>query len=915
MVFCFKYSPDIKNLRRDSLGEWKAFFLVGVGGGLLYNQLMSAPILLTKLYIPLTGPKTVLRPHLIKRLNNCTQCKLTLVSASAGFGKTTLISEWAAGCKQPVAWLSLDEEHKDPACFLTYFIAALQTITTDIGDSLSALLQSLQQPPMEFVLKKLLNEITAIPEPFIFVLDDYHVLDSEDIDKIITVILENMPPLMHLVIATREDPHLPLARLRGRGQMAELRASDLCFTSPETVDFLNQIMGLHLSAEDITVLESRTEGWIAGLQLAAIFMQGNDDNSGFIKSFTGSHHFILDYLIEEVVNQQSEYIKSFLLCTSILERVCGSLCDSVLPDTSSSGSDTLKYLDRLNMFIIPMDNERRWYRYHHLFAELLRQRLQQSNNDIAELHIRASEWYEKNNLYLEAFHHSTAANDIDRTIRLIEGKGIPRHSRGPVISILNWLQSLPEAVLDSKPILLITFATVSLGLGQVAGAEQKLKAAETAIERIELDEINRDMIGQIASMRAIIVMTQYNAETMKTQSLRALEYLSPKNLSSRTTSTWTLAKSYELLGDRTTARITYNETLVIGQRSGNIVFTLLAKAGLSYIDEVENQFHKAAQIYREILEIAGDKPLPVLCDVHLGLARIFYQWNDMDTALQFAQSSIVLARLFEHTIDRFIICEIFLARVKLALGDVDTASAQLASTAQSVHQSIFIHRMPELAAGQVLVLIKKGKLKAAAEIARKNELQISQVRVFLAQGDTSSALAILEPVYQDAETMDWDNEKLEIMVLNAIALYLHGTNDKATQLIVNVLGMTEPEGFIRIFVDEGLPMFRLLSEINTKGILPDYVAKLLAAFKAKDKHIEYTSKLIPSQPLIYPLSQRELEVLQLIKEGLSNQEIGDRLFIALDTVKGHNRRIYDKLDVENRAQAINKASTLNIFSS
>ncbi|MDA3940451.1 MAG: LuxR C-terminal-related transcriptional regulator [Spirochaetia bacterium] len=875
---------------------------------------MPTPILATKLYIPLLRSKIVQRPNLIQRLNEGLQCKLTLVSASAGFGKTTLISEWITGCKQPVAWLSLDKDHKDPACFLTYFIAALQTIAADIGDDLLALLQSPQQPPIEFILTNLLNEITAIPDPFILVLDDYHVLDTEEIDNMITFILENIPPLMHLVIATREDPHLPLARLRGRGQMAELRVSDLRFTSSETVDFLNQMMDLNLSEEDITVLESRTEGWITGLQLAAISMQGNKDASRFIESFTGSHHFILDYLIEEVLNHQPEYIQSFLLRTSILDRMCGSLCDSVLLDAPSSGKDTLKYLEQLNMFIIPLDNERLWYRYHHLFAELLRQRLQHSMDDAAELHIRASQWYENNELYLEAFHHATAANDIDRTIRLIEGDGIPRHSRGPVTSILNWLQSLSEKVLNSKPLLWITYATVSLGIGQVTGVEQKLKAAETAMEGAGPDEINRDMIGRIASMRAIIAVTQYNAETMKTQSLRALEYLSPENLSSRTTSTWTLAQAYEQLGDLTTARKTYNETLVIGQSSGNMVFTLFAKAGLGYIDEVENQLHQAAEAYRQILQIVGDKPLPALCDVHLGLARIYYQWNDMDAALQYAQSSIDLARLFEHTIDRFIICEIFLAHIKLAEGDVDTACSLLAKTTQSVHQSNFVHRLPELAVGQVLALIKMGKLEAAAVIADKHELPISQARVLLARGDTSSALSILEPLYQQEKAMAWDDEKLEIMVLKSLALSLHGNEDKAIRLLVNILALTEPEGFIRIFVDEGLPMFRLLSEINTQGIMPDYISKLLAVFKAEDKQSEGNSNLFPAQPLIDPLSQRELEVLQLITEGLSNQEIGEKLFIALDTVKGHNRRIYDKLDVANRAQAINKAGTLNLLS-
>src|SRR5665811_839631 len=392
---------------------------------------MSTPLLATKLYIPPPPPKVVLRRRLIERLNEGLHGKLTLVSASAGFGKTTLVSEWVAGGerlepKVRVAWLSLDEGDNDPARFLNYLTAAVQTVAANIGEGVLGVLQSPQPPPTEAILTTLLNEIATIPDDFVLVLDDYHVVDSEPVDQALAFLLEHLPPPMHLVIVTREDPHLPLARLRARGQLTELRAADLRFTPSEAAEFLNRVMGLDLSAEDITALETRTEGWIAGLQLAALSMQGHQDTASFIKSFTGSHHFVLDYLLEEVLHQQSASIQTFLLRTSILGRLCGPLCDAVLLDPSVSGQETLEYLEHANLFIVPLDDERRWYRYHRLFVDLLRKRLNQgaassTGNEVwsvPESHIRAAQWYEENGLELEAFHHAAAANDVERACLL-----------------------------------------------------------------------------------------------------------------------------------------------------------------------------------------------------------------------------------------------------------------------------------------------------------------------------------------------------------------------------------------------------------------------------------------------------------------------------------------------------------------
>jgi LuxR family maltose regulon positive regulatory protein len=812
---------------------------------------MSTPTLATKLYIPPPRPNVVLRPRLIERLNEGLRQnqgfgrKLTLISAPAGFGKTTLVSEWVAGCERleptvRVAWLSLDEGDNDPARFLAYLVAALQTIAArqspvgNIGEGVLGVLQSPQPPPIESILTTLLNEIAALPDDFILVLDDYHTIDSKPVDQALTFLVEHLPPQMHLVIATREDPQLPLARLRARGQLTELRATDLRFTPAEAAEFLNQVMGLNLSAEDIAVLETRTESWIAGLQLAALSMQGQQDVTSFIQSFTGSHHFVLDYLLEEVLQQQSESVQTFLLRTSILDRLCGPLCDAVCSvgtarlDPSASGQETLEYLEHANLFIVPLDNERRWYRYHHLFADLLRQRLHQSASSgdegrgVADLHIRASQWYEDNGLEIEAFHHAAAANDVERAERLIEGKGMPVHFRGTVTAILNWLESLPKTVLDARPSLWVRSATLSLVAGQTTGVEEKLQAAEAAKVAAALqgaepvpsavegpDDKTRNLIGQIAAARATLALTQYQAETIIVQSRRALEYLPPDNLPFRFTAIWTLAFAYHLQGDRAAAVRTYTEALSISQASGDTFSTILATSGLGQVQELENQLYPAAETYRRVLQLMGDHPQPNACEVHLGLARICYEWNDLDAAEQHGQQSLQLARQYDNVIDRFIISEVFLARLKLAQGDVAEAAAMLAQAEQSVRQHNFVHRMPEVAAAQVLALLRQGNLAAAAQLAQTHQLPISQARVHLAQGNTSAALGLLEPLRQQMEEKGWEDERLKVMVLQAVAHHAHGEKDKAAQLLGDALALAEPGGFIRVFVDEGFPMAQL----------------------------------------------------------------------------------------------------------
>jgi LuxR family maltose regulon positive regulatory protein len=878
-----------------------------------YNLSMTIPIISTKLYIPTLRSKVVIRPRLIKQLNEGLHRRLTLISASAGFGKTTLVSEWVASCERPAAWMSLDEGDNDPSRFLTYLVAALQTIAANIGEGVLAVLQSPQRLSTESILTTLLNEITTIPHNFVLVLDDYHIIDAKPVDDALTFLLEHLPPQMHLVITTREDPHLPLARLRARDQLTELRVKDLRFTSFEAAGFLNQMMGLNLSSENIALLETRTEGWIAGLQLAAISIQGHKDATSFIKSFTGSHHFVLDYLIEEVLQQQSESIQTFLMRTSILDRLCGPLCDAVLL-SSGLGQQTLEYLEHANLFIVPLDNERRWYRYHHLFADLLRQRVQYSlssstgdeGRGVAELHISASVWYEDNGLEIEAFHHAAAANDVERAARLLEGKGMPLHFRGAAAPVLKWLESLPTTVLDAMPSLWVAYASALLFVSQLSGVEQKLRAAEAALQGTELNDKTRDHVGHIALIRATVAVSQHQVETIITQSRRALEYLHQGNLPVRTATIWTLGYAYHLQGDRAAASQAYTEAIGISQSIGHFIITIMATIGLGNLQEADNQLDLAADTYRSVLQLTGDPPLPVACEAHLGLARISYERNDLDAALQHGQRSVQLARQVENT-DRFISSEVFLARLKLAQGDVADAVAILAKADQLMRQHNFMHQMPEVAAAQVLVLLRQGNLAAAAHLAQIHELPNSLARVHLAQGDTSAALAVLESWRRQIEAKGWLDEQLKVMVLQAVALHEHGDMDMAVQLLGEVLVLAAPGGFIRIFVDEGIPMAGLLSEAATHRIMPDYIGKLLAIFKSSPRSAP------PAMALIEPLSERELNVLQLIAQGHSNREISERLFLAVSSVKGHNQNIFGKLQVQRRTEAVARARELGLL--
>ena len=873
---------------------------------------MPDDLLQTKLHVPRLRPFLVPRPHLIKALNQGLAGKLTLISAPAGFGKTTLVSSWIDTLQTEnatlpplstqIAWLSLDKNDHVPARFLSYIIAALQRVDPHIGVSARSMLQA-SPLPVPTLLTALLNDIAARPDPLVLVLDDYHVIDAQPIDEALAFLLDHMPPQLHLVITTREDPNLPLARLRVRGQLTAVRASDLRFDLTEAAVFLRQTMGLDLSEDNIAALEARTEGWVAGLQLASISLQGRQhDAADFIDAFTGSHRFVLDYLVEEVLHRQSESVQRFLLQTSILDRLCGPLCDAVC--LSTDGQATLEALDRANLFLIPLDDERRWYRYHHLFVEFLRQRLQQQYpNNIAEHEIRASEWYEDNGYEIEAFQHAVAANDVQRAERLVEGEGTPMHFRGAGAYVLNWMASLSKTELDASPSLWVIYASTLLFVGQHLAVEQKLQAAEAALQDSGSDDKTKDLVGRIASLRATMAVIQNDVETIIAESLRAQKYLHPDNLIYRISATWALGVAYQFQGNRAAASRAFTKTISIG---GDSIYVIAATINLGNIQESDNQLTLAAKTYENSLHLAGDPPQPIACEGFLGLARIHYEWNELDAAEQYGQQCFQMTQQMDN-VDSFVSYGIFLSRLMLARGDVPGAVTVLDEVEEFVHHNNFEFRMPSVADAQVLALLREGSVEKAAQLARMHDLPFSQARVHLAEGDSASALAILERLCQQAK--DQPDERLKVAVLQAIAYQANGELDKALQALRDALMLAEPDGFMRIFLDEGPVMAQLLSDAMAQGMMPGYVSKLLAVFEAEKQE----SDLPLPQALIDPLSERELEVLALVAAGLKNKEIAEQLFISLNTVLYHIKNIYDKLGVRKRTLAIIKARELDLL--
>lgn len=901
------------------------------------------PILATKLHIPILRPKIVSRSRLIDQLNEGLHRKLTLISAPAGSGKTTLVSEWIVSCKRPVAWLSLDEADNDSTRFLTYLIMAVQTVFPNVGAEVLRMLQSAQPPQIESLLTILLNEVYTIPDPVILILDDYHVIENKVVGDALIFLLEHMPPKMHLVITTREDPSLPLARLRARDQLTELRATDLRFADTEAAEFLNQIMGLSLSAEDIAALEARTEGWIAGLQLAAISMQGHKDAGSFIKSFTGSNQFVLDYLIEEVLRQQSENIQAFLLRTSILDRMSGPLCDAVLLDSSTLGQETLERLEHNNLFIIPLDNERHWYRYHHLFGSLLRQRLGKSlkPEEIAQYHIRASEWYEKNNDPDQAFHHAIATGDYSRAAMLAEKNWRGMSESFQYAVWLGWAKQLPEELIRSRPVLCTQIAWGYMDISEVDASESHLRDVERCLENppndmvVVVEEQFRALSARIAFIRT------YNAQSMSDFSAAvkyaelALKLAPEEDHFLRAQTNAILGGTYWANGDLEAACKSLSDWVDRARKAGNFFFAIAGASGKADILTEQGHLREALITLQQSLKLASEHEAEsqrIIAHHHLGLALLYHEMRDDESAAQHFQKSLELGQrsvLRDWSYRK----HLAQARLKEFDGDLDSALDSLDDAKRFYVRSLIPNTHP-IEAIKAKIYLKQGRLSKAQEWVREHGFSedddlgylrefehITLARVLVAEYQVNrtehiiqDALSLLKRLLKAAEDLNRMGSILEIQIVTALAYHALGNTSQAFSSLEHALILAGPEGFVRIFVGEGEPMRSLLSDFRrslekkTRGKpyeLMEYVNKLLSAFaQPKEKQ---------QSKLVEPLSKRELEILQLIAQGLSNSEISKRLFLALNTVKGHNRIIFDKLQAQNRTDAVARARELGLL--
>ncbi len=904
---------------------------------------MAVPLLAAKLYIPPPRPGMVPRPRLIERMNEGLHRKLSLVSAPAGFGKTTLVSEWVNDCARPAAWLSLDEGDNDPGRFLTYLVNALQEIKPGIGDGLLAALQSPQPLQIETILTTLLNEISNVPENFLLVLDDYHLIDSQPVDRLLDLLIEHQPPRMHLLIATREDPSLPLARLRARGQLTELRAADLRFTPAEAAEFLNRAMRLNLSAEDIAALESRTEGWIAGLQMAAISMQGITDTTGFIQSFTGSHHFVLDYLMEEVLQRQSENIQTFLLRTSVLDRMCGPLCDAVLLDPSVPGQATLEYLEHANLFLAPLDNERRWYRYHHLFGDLLRQRLEKNlaPKEIAALHLRASEWYEQDGQMLDAFHHALAADDFERAAQLAESAWQKMERSFQTLAWLGWVKKLPDAAICSRPWLCVQVGWAYSDVGELEPSESYLQHAERAL-------IGMEAQAEFKSIPATIALIRSGNAQIKgdlTETVRYAELsiqLAPESDSLvRAQAAITLGFTRWATGDVEASLQAMRAWMKDMEKLGNPMYVIASAFVVADMQMILGHLDEAENILRHMIRQAaayGRDAENVTAHHHLGLAMLAHERGDDAAVIQRLQ---LVAELGQRStlIDWAYRWGLAQARLKESAGVWDEA-LQFLDEAQRGYVKNPIPMMQPVEARKARIYLKQGRLDMAQAWARGRRLAVADeasylgeyelltlARIHLAERSFAGVHPLLERLLALAESQKRTGSVIEILITQALLYHAQGDQPHALAALEHALTLAEPEGYLRIFVDEGEAIQLLISDFRHLHRAADAVQVLTIA-KHTHSLLEYIDHILVYFPqyqnqksqirdrkpgIVDPLSERELEVLKLLRSELSGPEIAERLIVSLNTLRTHTKNIFNKLGVNNRRSAVRRAEELDLF--
>ncbi len=896
-----------------------------------------APLLSTKLHLPRPRAQLVPRYHLVERLQQGVAGALTLVSAPAGFGKTTLLAQWRASTHAPVAWLSLEPEDNEPTRFLTYLIAALQTLDPHLGAPALARLSPPQPAELETVLTLLANDLMHWQgEDFALVLDDFHVVEAPPIHRALIYLVEHLPPQMHLIIATRADPPLPLARLRARGQLTELRAAELRFRTAESGIFLEEVMGLHLPPQDLATLQAHTEGWIAGLQLAALSLQGRPDVSDLLSTFTGSHRFVLDYLSEEVLSRQPASVQMFLLQTSILERLSGSLCDAVTGQEESQAM--LEALERANLFVAALDDERGWYRYHHLFADLLRSRLRQAEPTLVpDLHRRASTWYEQHDLVIDAVHHARLAPDLERMIRLIEEHTHALAFRGQAHTVLNWLSSLPGGLVRRHPRLCFSYALLLMFTGQPGEALLRLQEAEQSVSHLTPADEAQAFLNQVATVQAYILFHQGDLAGSVALAQQAADQLAERPVQVREATSVIAAHRVLVSGDVRRVGEQRVARLASPLEASSDVFAMEVFVHLTGILlharllRLQGRLRQAAATYEQMTQVQGEHEGALIHPGYcFGLGELCYEWNDLDAAERLLeQGREVLGGPLTLAGDAIAQGFATMARLHQARNNNTSALALVEAFARLAEARQFapaplafaraVCAQLELMGGHLAAAVRwleASGLSAEDDLAYAREREyLTFARVRIAQGREdpagpflSEALRLLERLREDAEAKARLGSTLEILILQALAFSAQGKGAAALPVLERALTQAEPEGYIRLFVDEGEPMVALLRQAYAHGIAPDYVATLLSAAGAPA-----LAAPPPVGSLLEPLTERELDVLRLLVMGLPNHAIARELVITVGTVKSHINHIYGKLGIQSRTQAIARAHSLKLL--
>lgn len=900
---------------------------------------MAVPLLQTKLHVPRTRHALVPRPRLMARLGRAGEAALTLVSAPAGFGKTTLLTEWVATAPDgwAVAWLSLDPRDSDPALFWTYVLAALDTAAEGVGAGARPLLESGQST--ETVLATLINDLHAVAHDVVLVLDDYHVIDSPQVHEAMNFLLEHLPPRLHLVIAGRADPALPLARLRGRGELAEIRAAGLRFTPQEAAEYLTEKMALALTARDVAALEQRTEGWVAALQLAALSMQGREDVAGFIAGFGGNDRYVVDYLVEEVLQRQSDDVRSFLLRTSVLSRVNGSLCDAVTGQ--GGGTAMLAALERANLFLVPLDDHRREYRYHHLFADVLHARLQAERpDDVPGLHRRASDWYEQHGERSEAVHHAMAGGDVERAADLLELAMPALRQRRQEATLRRWLEALPEDVLRARPELSLSHAGTLLMHGELDGVETRLRDAERWVDaRVTAgagrdaaaavaDPLIRKVRGEIAVYRAAQARLHGDVAATVTHARRVLDLVGDDAPLERGAAAGLLGLAYWMTGDLGPAHRSWAEAVANLERAGHLADTLGCTIALADIRTAQGRLHAAVGHLEHGLRVATGGGAAVLrgaADMHVGLSGVLREQGELDAARQHLLISEELGERAALPQNRHR-WRLAMARIREAEGDLDGA-LELLDDAERVYTADMFPDVRPVATWRARVRLARGELGEALGWVRARGLSVDDdlsylrefehltlARVLLARSASvgeerfrREATGLLERLLRAAEAGERTGSVIEILVLQARTHLAEGDLRAATAALRPAVALAEPEGYVRVFADEGPSLVAGLRALEKEGPARAYARRLLAATSA-------TAADAPAHPgLVEPLSDRELDVLRLLGTELNGPDIARRLIVSLNTVRTHTKNIYAKLGVNSRRAAVRRAGELGLL--